>query len=96
MPGNTVNPVVLDRFDPNRNMARFYVLSVEASLFGDATLVREWGRIGHPGRRMIEIHESEGRAVESLERWLARKRRRGYRVRETRRTDELPASCGPR
>lgn len=83
MPKNTVNLVVLDRHDSARNMSRFYVLSVEASLFGDATLVREWGRIGHTGRRLIEIHESEGRAVESLERWLIRKRRRGYRVRES-------------
>lgn len=83
MPESTVNLVVLDRHDSARNMARFYVLSVEASLFGDATLVREWGRMGYTGRRLIEIHENEGRAVESLARWLARKRRRGYRVRES-------------
>ena len=80
---NTIHLVILDRHDPTRNMARFYVLSVEASLFGDATLVREWGRIGQPGRRRIEIHENEGRAVTSLERWLTRKRRRGYRIRGT-------------
>lgn len=78
---STLNLVVLDRCDPARNMRRFYVLSIEASLFGDATLVREWGRIGQPGRRRVELHETEGRAVESLERWLERKRKRGYRVR---------------
>ena len=78
---NTLNFLVLDRCDPAQNMSRFYVLSIEQSLFGDATLVREWGRIGRPGRRRIEVHESEGKAVESLERWLQRKRRRGYQVR---------------
>ncbi|KLK92972.1 polymerase [Microvirga vignae] len=77
---NTLNFLVLDRRDPARNMSRFYVLSVEISLFGSATLAREYGRIGKPSRRRIEIHESEGRAVESLERWLMRKQRRGYRV----------------
>ena len=81
MHDDTLKLVVLDRCDPAQNMNRFYVLSIEASLFGDAALVREWGRIGQPGRRRVEIHETEGKAVESLERWLRRKRRRGYRVR---------------
>jgi predicted DNA-binding WGR domain protein len=27
-------------------MARYYVLSIEPSLFGDASLIRQWGRIG--------------------------------------------------
>jgi len=79
-----LNIVVLDRCDPARNMSRFYVLAVEPSLFGDATLVREWGRIGKPGRRCIEVHENEGRAVESLETWLRRKQKRGYQVRACR------------
>jgi predicted DNA-binding WGR domain protein len=78
---NRLNLVVLDRCDPAQNMARYYVLAVEPSLFGDATLVREWGRIGKPGRRRVEIHENESGAVESLENWLQRKRRRGYQVR---------------
>lgn len=73
--------LVLDRCDPARNMSRFYLLSIEPGLFGDATLVREWGRIGKPGRRRIEMHEDEGRAVQSLETWLRRKRRRGYQIR---------------
>jgi predicted DNA-binding WGR domain protein len=76
-----LNLVILDRRDPGRNMARFYVLSIEQSLFRDATLVREWGRIGRPGRRRIEIHADEGKAVEALETWLRRKQRKGYRIR---------------
>ncbi|UVF22814.1 WGR domain-containing protein (plasmid) [Microvirga terrae] len=76
-----LNLVVLDHRDPTQNMSRFYVLAIEPSLFGDATLVREWGRIGKPGRRRVELHENEGRAVESLENWLRRKQKRGYRIR---------------
>ncbi|MGY6251465.1 WGR domain-containing protein [Bosea thiooxidans] len=38
--------LVLDRSDPAQNMARFYVLAIEPTLFGDVALVREWGRRG--------------------------------------------------
>jgi predicted DNA-binding WGR domain protein len=63
-------------------MARYYVLAIEPSLFGDATLIREWGRLGRPGQRRVELYENQSRAVEALEIWLSRKRRRGYVVRE--------------
>jgi predicted DNA-binding WGR domain protein len=41
---------LIHRRDPTRNMARFYALSVQADLLAGWTLVREWGRIGRPGR----------------------------------------------
>jgi predicted DNA-binding WGR domain protein len=66
------------RREPDANMAWFYALSVEASLFGDAALIREWGRIGTSGKRKIELHETEDSAVEALEMWLRRKQRQGY------------------
>ena len=50
MSEDTIQYLVLDRFDPICNMARYYVLSIEPSLFGNPTLIREWGRIGRPGR----------------------------------------------
>ncbi|KLK91676.1 polymerase [Microvirga vignae] len=81
MSQDTIQYLVLDRRDPSCNMARYYVLSIEPSLFGDATLIREWGRIGRQGRRRIEIYENQSRAVEALETWLQRKRRRGYVLR---------------
>ncbi|GEO19163.1 hypothetical protein MAE02_68590 [Microvirga aerophila] len=59
-------------------MARYYVLSIEPSLFGDATLIREWGRLGRPGQRWVELYENQSCAMEALEIWLQRKRRRGY------------------
>jgi hypothetical protein len=40
---------------------------IEPSLFGDPTLVREWGRISHNGRRIIEIHENEREAAHALD-----------------------------
>jgi predicted DNA-binding WGR domain protein len=37
----TLQILVLERQDESCNMARYYVLSVEPTLFGDAALVRE-------------------------------------------------------
>ena len=42
--------LVLERRNASRNMARFYVLAIEPTLFGEMALVREWGRIGSWGR----------------------------------------------
>jgi predicted DNA-binding WGR domain protein len=70
-----------DRHDRDANMARFFILSIEASLFGDAALIREWGRIGTAGQRKVELHAGKGRAAEALETWLRRKQRRGYAIR---------------
>ena len=38
--------IVLERVDPARNIARYYVLSIEPTLFAKHTLIRRWGRIG--------------------------------------------------
>jgi hypothetical protein len=38
--------IVLERIDPLRNIARYYVLSIEPTLFAKHTLIRRWGRIG--------------------------------------------------
>ena len=81
MSDDTIQYLVLDRCDPTCNMARYYVLSIEASLFGDASLVREWGRSGRHGQKRIELYETQSMAMEALETWLQRKRRRGYLLR---------------
>jgi predicted DNA-binding WGR domain protein len=73
--------LVLERRDSNCNMARFYVLAIEPTLFGDSALVREWGRIGSLGRRRLDLYANAKTAAEALEIWLMRKGRRGYRVR---------------
>jgi predicted DNA-binding WGR domain protein len=76
-----VQMLVLERRDESRNMARFYVLAIEPTLFGDSALVREWGRIGSRGRRRLDLHADAKASCEALETWLRRKERRGYRRR---------------
>jgi predicted DNA-binding WGR domain protein len=45
--GDSPSPhIVLERIDPAGNIARYYVLSIEPTLFAKHTLVRRWGRIG--------------------------------------------------
>jgi predicted DNA-binding WGR domain protein len=78
MARDTIHYLVLHRRDPNCNMARYYVLSIEPSLFGDAALIREWGRLGRPSQRRVELYENRSCAAEALETWLQRKRRCGY------------------
>jgi predicted DNA-binding WGR domain protein len=69
--------IVLERRDCERNLARFYVLAIEPSLFGDAVLVRAWGRIGSFGRQRLDLYGSAREAGEALGDWLERKIRRG-------------------
>jgi predicted DNA-binding WGR domain protein len=70
--------IVLERVDPARNIARYYVLSIEPTLFAKHTLIRRWGRIGSLGRERLQIFGSEdaSRAQVTLETWLTRKRKR--------------------
>ena len=72
--------LVLERRDEDRNIKRFYVLSIEPTLFGDTALVRDWGRLGTCGRRRIDLHAEGVLAREALAVWLTRKLRRGYLV----------------
>lgn len=71
--------LVLHRRDPARNMARFYALAIEDTLFGDKALLRNWGRIGARGREVRDLYSTEALARQALESWIRRKRKRGYR-----------------
>jgi predicted DNA-binding WGR domain protein len=68
----------LRRIDPARNMARFYLVSVGRSLFGDFSVVREWGRIGTIGRVRVDLFENEHAALGALDAIERAKRKRGY------------------
>ena len=70
--------ILLHRIDPARNMARFYALAVEGSLFGDVSLVRRWGRLGTRGTQIIELHPDRASALRALQRHFQAKKRRGY------------------
>ena len=80
----TVFHLYVERIDPGRNMARFYALSIEPSLFGGVVLCRRWGRIGTYGREHIVAMASEREALQKFLALLSAKRRRGYRPPVTR------------
>ena len=71
-------PLRLTRSDPELNMARFYAIAIEPTLFGDVALVRTWGRIGTRGRTMFETCISVDDAMMSAERIIRAKARRWY------------------
>ena len=79
-PEGTMKIIVLERVDPKANVFRFYVLSIEPTLFHEVSLVREWGRIGRAGRRRIDLYGSAATAKVDLETWIAKKLGRGYSV----------------
>jgi len=69
----------VERRDPSRNMARFYAMSIEQTLFGQACLIRRWGRIGAYGQTMQHSFDREDEAVQLFLDLLRQKRNRGYR-----------------
>ena len=52
--------VKLRRIDSAKNMRRFYLMTVQRDLFGGATLIKEWGRIGSAGKLQRDHHPDEG------------------------------------
>ncbi|XAZ26076.1 WGR domain-containing protein (plasmid) [Sinorhizobium sp. B11] len=70
-----------ERIDPSKNMARYYALSIEPTLFGETSLVRSWGRIGSRGQRLVHLFRTEPEAVELFLEILRVKRGRGYEAR---------------
>lgn len=72
-------PIVLRRIDPSRNMARFYCLTLQPTLFGEVSVIRAWGRIGTRGRTKIAPYSTEIAAEAAFSRLEKTKRGRGYR-----------------
>ncbi|KAF0146689.1 MAG: WGR domain-containing protein [Rhodospirillaceae bacterium] len=70
---------VLEKVVHRQNLYRFYIVSLEPTLFGMVALVRCWGRIGSPrGQRQETWFESEEQAMQAFARIIAAKRRKGY------------------
>lgn len=57
MENEQTGPVHLRRIDPSRNMRRFYALAIQPTLFGGASVIRNWGRIGRNGQSMMETFD---------------------------------------
>jgi predicted DNA-binding WGR domain protein len=72
--------IYLERREPAHNRQRFYTLTVVQTLFGSWTLIREWGRIGHPGTVRETWFETEAAAIEAGAKIRRQKERRGYRA----------------
>lgn len=69
----------LENVDPARNRWRWYVLSVQPTLFGEWSLIREWGRIGNDGGQSdITLYVSEPDALSACHTLKIAKMRRGY------------------
>ena len=71
-------PVHLIHVDPDFNMARFYGIELQPTLFGEVSVLRTWGRIGTNGQAMMVTYDNEAQATEALDKLDRQKRRRGY------------------
>lgn len=69
---------MLTRIDSHLNMARFYKLDVQPTLFGEWSLVREWGRIGRAGTVRTDTYPTRGTADLAMIDQYARKACKGY------------------
>ena len=65
----------LTRTDPARNMARFYTMALQPTLFGDWALLR---RIGSAGRLVSSRFASEQEAALAMAEHLKAKLSKGY------------------
>ena len=70
----------VERKDRTNNMARFYAMSIEPTLFGELCLTRRWGRIGSRGQTMAHHFDREADAVHLFLDLTRQKRARGYRT----------------
>lgn len=70
--------IYIERNDRQKNMARFYALAIESTLFGEICLHRRWGRIGTHGQEMAHYFDTERAAVTLYLDMMRRKRKRGY------------------
>lgn len=79
MENEEAGPVHLRRIDPSQNMRRFYTLAIQPTLFGGASVIRNWGRIGTNGQSMMETFDEVEEAGATMVKLERTKRRRGYR-----------------
>ncbi|MEZ5784482.1 MAG: WGR domain-containing protein [Rhizobiaceae bacterium] len=78
MPKSETGPLYLRRVDPAQNMRRFYLLSIQPTLFGGASVIRNWGRIGTHGQTMMRTFNENVDADRAFAQLARCKRKRGY------------------
>lgn len=79
MKNNGPGQIHLHRIDAAQNMRRFYTLTFQPTLFGGASVIRNWGRIGTGGQGIMETFDRQEDADRVLSRLERSKRNRGYR-----------------
>lgn len=78
MSSDADHQVHMRRIDPMQNMQRFYSIAIQPTLFGGASVIRNWGRSGTNGQSMMETYDETDDAILALSRLEQAKRRRGY------------------
>ncbi len=75
-----MNRIYLVHHDLDKNMHRFYQLFVTPGLFGDWSLVKEWGRVGSPGTVRKDWFDTEEQAVIARQKIVDSKQKKGYQT----------------
>ncbi len=73
-----MSAVYMERSDHTRNLARFYQVEIQPTLFGEWSVVCRWGRIGTYGRTRQDWFSSLPEAQIARDRAVTRKCLRGY------------------
>ena len=73
-----MNRIYLERHDTDKNLHRFYQLFIMRGLFGDWSLVREWGRVGSPGTVRKDWFDTEEGAILARQQLCEVKQKKGY------------------
>lgn len=72
--------VRLEKIDQSKNQRRYYALTICPTLFGDWSVLREWGRLdSRGGRTRIDFYANIDAARKALASLKRRKESRGYR-----------------
>jgi len=68
----------LTRIDATGNCRRFYRMELMKGLFGEWSLIREWGRIGQPGQVRVDWFDDEADAKDARFSIQMEKSKKGY------------------
>lgn len=71
-------PYYLTKINAAENQRRFYSLEIMPTLFGEWSVVREWGRIGSSGQLKVDVFPTEEAAQSALTALVQKKIKRGY------------------
>lgn len=71
---------LLHRIEPEKNIARFYLVKTGPSLLDSWSVIRFWGRIGGHQRHFVTACSSAQAATILAQRLVQRRLRRGYRI----------------